>query len=362
MEERKDYYKILGLTEEDKKLPKDEFLKKLSKNYKKLAIKYHPDRNPGNKEAEEKFKQVNEANQVLSDYDGKKAEYDNPMGNFQFSGNMDMDEILRHFQMDFGDDFGFGHFGFGGSEILRGSDINGTISVTLEDIFNGVEKKIKITRKKSCHKCNGTGKGANSREEKCPHCHGLGFISQGHSFMVLKSTCPYCKGSGKMVLNPCDNCGGNGLEDEVIEKKFMIPKGVPDGIVFRMQGAGNEVKGNMGITGDVNIVIQELPHPKFQRNGNNLIMQLNIGVIDAMLGGKVRIETLNKKKIDITIPSGTEEGKHLLIPRYGLPIYQTDSYGDLVCIIHIVIPKKLNTKEIKALEKLRNSESFKSLT
>ena len=114
--ERKDYYKILGLTEEDKKLPKEEFLKKLSKNFKKLAVQYHPDRNPGDKEAEEKFKEINEANQVLSDYDGKKAEYDNPMSHFQFTGNMDMDEILRHFQMNFGDDFGFGNFGFGGGQ------------------------------------------------------------------------------------------------------------------------------------------------------------------------------------------------------------------------------------------------------
>lgn len=364
MNERKDYYKILGLTEEDKKLPKDEFLKKVSKNYKKLAIQYHPDRNPGNKEAEEKFKEVNEANQVLSDYDGKKVEYDNPMSNFQFTGNMNMDDILRHFQMSFGDDFGFGSFGFGGGGQMRqkGSNINGSVTVTLEDILNGVEKKIKFTRKKVCHTCNGTGKDKNSREETCPHCHGYGYITQGHSgFMMVRSTCPYCNGTGKIVINPCRTCGGDGLEDETIEKTFTLPKGVPDGMVFRMTGMGNEIPGNGNIPGDVNIVIHELPHPIFQREGDNLIMLLNVGVVDAILGSKVRIETLNKKKIDVTIPMGSEEGKHLTIPGYGLPIYKSNGFGDLICIVHILMPKKLGDKEVKLLEKLKGTDSFKHL-
>lgn len=360
--ERKDYYKILGLTEEDKKLPKEEFLKKLSKNFKKLAIQYHPDRNPGNKEAEEKFKEVNEANQVLSDYDGKKAEYDNPMSHFKFTGNMDMEEILRHFQSTFNDDFGFGNFGFsGGSQQMRqkGSSIMGSVSVSLEDVLNGSTKKVRFIRKKLCKTCHGSGKDDGSREEPCTHCHGRGYTEQGYGFMTVRSTCPYCQGSGKIVINPCKTCGGVGLEDEMIEKSFNIPKGVVNGLQFRLSGYGNEIPGNGNVPGDLIITVVEQPHPIFQRDGNNLLILVNVGVIDAILGTKVRITTLNGKKIDLNIPRGSEEGKQLVVNGYGLPGYNTNTVGDLICILHIVMPKKLSEKDVKALEKLSKSESFK---
>lgn len=359
--ERKDYYKILGLTEEDKKLPKEEFLKKLSKNFKKLAVQYHPDRNPGDKEAEEKFKEINEANQVLSDYDGKKAEYDNPMSHFQFTGNMDMDEILRHFQMNFGDDFGFGNFGFGGGQQVyqKGSSIRGTVSVSLEDVLNGATKKVRFTRKKVCKKCHGTGKDENSREEICPHCQGHGFIAQGYGFMSVRSTCPYCGGVGRIVINPCKTCGGSGLEDEVVEKSFSIPKGIPNGMTLVMSGLGNQIPGDGNVPGDLNITVIEKPHPIFQRSENNLIMVVNVGVIDAILGTKLRITTLNGKRIDLNIPRGSEEGKRLIVNGYGLPSYNNNTTGDLICVVHIVMPKKLTEKEVKALEKLNKSESFK---
>ena len=361
-EERKDYYKILGLTEEDKKLPKDEFLKKLSKNYKKLAIQYHPDRNPGNKEAEEKFKEINEANQVLSDYDGKKAEYDNPMSHFKFNGNMDMDDILRHFQTTFGDDFGFGSFGFGGNgETLsqKGSDIRGTVNVTLQDVLNGTIKKVRYTRKKVCHECKGTGKDNDSREESCLHCKGRGFVEQGYGFMSVRTTCPYCNGTGRIIINPCKTCGGDGLEDELVEKSLNIPKGVFGGMTFRMSGLGNEIQGKNSIPGDLNITINELQDQTFLRNGKDLIMQLNVGVIDAIIGTKKRITTLNGKKIDIKIPRGSEDGKHLIVNGYGLPEYGGNGFGNLICCVHIVMPKNLTEKDVKALEKLNKSDSFK---
>lgn len=361
MEERKDYYKILGLTEEDKKLPKDDFLKKLSKNYKKLAIQYHPDRNPGNKEAEEKFKEINEANQVLSDYDGKKVEYDNPMSNFRFSGNMNMDDILRHFQSTFGEDFGFESFGFDGGEPLhkKGSNIRGTVNVTLEDVLNGSVKKVRYPRKKVCHSCNGTGKDGDSREEVCSHCQGRGFVVRGYGYMSLRTTCPYCQGSGKIVINPCKTCGGSGLEDEVVEKSLNIPKGVFGGMTFSMTGLGNEIQGKNSIPGDLNITINELQHPTFLRDGNNLIMKINVSVIDAILGTKKRITVLNGKKIDVTIPSCSEDGKQLIIKGYGLPQYGTNIPGDLICCVHIVMPRNLTEKDIKALEKINKSDSFK---
>lgn len=356
MENRKDYYSILGLTEEDKKLPKDEFLKKLSKNYKRLAIKYHPDRNPGNKEAEDKFKEVNEANQVLSDYDGKKAEYDNPMSQFQFNGDMSMDEILRHFNMN----FGFGPFGFGGGGNMRqkGSDISGSVNITLEDVLNGVNKTVKYTRKKVCHKCNGTGKDSSSREEICPHCHGAGVIRQGYGAFSVQTTCPYCGGSGKFVINPCKECGGSGLVSETVEKSFTIPPGAFSGMVLKLEGLGNEIAGSGNIPGDLHIIVNEEAHPVFKRQGSDLIMTVNVGVIDAILGTKARITTLSGKKLDISIPMGSEEGKRLILNGYGLPEYGTSKYGRLVCVVHITMPRKLNDKEVKALEKLSKSENF----
>lgn len=359
--ERKDYYKILGLTEEDKKLPKEEFLKKLSKNFKKLAIQYHPDRNPGNKEAEEKFKEVNEANQVLSDYDGKKVEYDNPMSHFQFNGDMNMDDILKHFKSRFGDDFGFSSFGFsgGGNTVQKGSDIYGRVNVTLEDVLNGTVKKVRFLRKKVCHTCHGSGKDGGSREEKCVHCNGRGYVEQGYAFMSVRTGCPYCGGTGKIVINPCKTCGGSGLEDEVIEKSFSLPKGVFGGLTMRINGVGNEIPGNGNIPGDLIIEIAEVPHPVFIRNGSDLIMKVNIGVIDAILGKKVRITALNGKKIDVNVPRGSEEGKKLIINGYGLPKYGTNEMGDLICVVHIVMPKKLKDKDMKALENLSKSESFK---
>lgn len=362
MENRKDYYKILELTEQDKKLPKDEFLKKLSKNYKRLAVKYHPDRNPGDKSAEDKFKEINEANQVLSDYDGKKAEYDNPMSNFHFSGNMDMEEILRHFNMSFGDDFGFNPFGFGGPRQQKGQDIEGHVSFTLEDVLNGVDKKVRYTKKKVCNTCHGSGKDSHSREEMCPHCHGIGFIQSGNGFMSIRQSCPYCHGSGKIVLNPCKTCGGSGLIDAPAEYSFRIPKGAKSGMVFQGIGLGNEIPGQGNIPGDLLVVAVESPHPVFTRQGNDLIIKVNVSVIDAILGTTVKIETIDKKKLKVTIPSGTEEGKLLLVSGYGLPEYGTGERGNLICSVHIVMPKKLSDKEIKALEKLRDSGSFRYLT
>jgi len=349
MEERKDYYKILGV---DKNASLDE----IKAAYKKLAVKYHPDRNPGDKEAEKKFKDAAEAYDVLRD-PNKRAEYDNPMSNFRFSGGMSMDDIMNHFRSTFGEDFGFGG---GGHSRMQGSDIQGRITFTLEDAFYGAKKKVRFTRKKVCHSCNGTGRGKDSREEPCPYCHGMGYIVQGNAMMQIRRTCPHCQGRGMVLVNPCKTCGGNGVEDETIEKSFDLPKGIVNGMSFSISGLGNEVPGEGNIPGDLVIIAIEQPHPVFARNGNDLVMQLNIGVIDAILGTKARILTLNGKKLDVNVPRGSEDGKHLVIPGYGLPVYGTSMTGNLVCVVHIVMPTKLNDKEVKKLEELRKLEHFKS--
>jgi molecular chaperone DnaJ len=360
---KKDYYKILELTEEDKNLPKEEFLTKLSKNFKRLAIKYHPDRNPDNKEAEEKFKEINEANQVLSDYDGKKREYDNPMGNFHFSGNMDMEEILRHFNMNFGSDFGFANFGFSNGYNMpqKGTNIQGCVNISLEDVLNGVEKTIRYNRNKVCSTCQGTGKDSKSKEEKCPHCQGRGAFYQRFNNMTVQSTCPYCGGSGYVLVNPCHTCGGTGFETEVIKKTFKIPAGASDGMVFEFKGLGNDALGDYAVPGDLHVVIREIPHPVFKREGNNLVTTINVSVIDAIIGKKARLTTLNGKTIEITIPRLSEEGKRLVLDGFGLPDVNTGGIGKLICIIHIVMPKKLAEKDVRALEKLSKSPTFKDI-
>ena len=351
MEDRKDYYKILGV---DKKATLDE----IKTAYKKLAIKYHPDRNPGNKEAEAKFKDAAEAYEVLKDPQ-KRAEYDNPMSNFSFSGGMNMDDIMNHFRSTFGEDFGFG-FGSGGRRMRqKGSDIYGRVSFTLEDALNGAEKKVRFTRKKVCKTCKGTGMDDDSREEKCPHCNGMGFVVQGNAMMRIQRTCPYCHGLGKVVINPCKTCGGSGLEDEVVEKSFTLPKGVVNGMTLNIGGFGNEVPGEGNIPGDLNITTIEQPHPVFTRSGSDLIVQLNIGVIDAILGTKSRVETLNGKKLDVNVPRGSEDGRQLIIPGYGLPEYGTGATGRLICIVHIVMPTKLSDKEVKKLEEIKKLEHFR---
>lgn len=359
MSERKDYYKILEVTDEERKLTGDAFKNAIKPHYRKISLKYHPDKNPGNKEAEEKFKEATEAWSVLSDPQ-KRAEYDNPMSNFSFTGNMDMEDIIRHFNMDF-DDFGPFESGWG-NRVMKGSDIDGTLNLTLEDIYNGVDKKIRIKRKKVCHTCNGTGKDSNSKEELCRYCNGTGFITQRNGFVLMRSTCPHCGGVGKFVVNPCHTCGGSGLEDEVIEKVISIPKGIQKNTRLKFNSLGNEIPGENSIPGDLNIFINELPHKTFNREGNDLVTIINVSVIDAILGCKMPINTINNKKVEVTIPRGSEEGKHIIINGYGLPIYNSNMFGSLICVIHIVMPKNITNKEVKKLEELRKSESFKKLS
>ena len=358
MAERKDYYKILGITEEEKKLTGDAFVKAIKPKYKKLALKYHPDRNPNNKEAEKKFKEAAEAFDVLSD-EKKRSEYDNPMSGFSFggTGNMNMDDIMKHFHTHFGFDDFFGTRNQ--NTIQKGATIRGSVTYTLEDALNGTTKKIRFTKQKVCTTCHGTGKDEHSRVETCPHCHGTGRIIRGNSFMQIQETCPTCKGQGYVVINPCKTCGGTGLEPETVEKSFGLPKGVQDGMTFIISNDGNEVPGEGNIPGDVVVILRELPHEKFKRDGNNLLMTIDVNVVDAILGGKQTVTTLNGKKVDITIPKGSEEGTKIRVSGHGLPQYQSSYVGDLICSIHIKIPKNLSDKDIKTLEKLKKSPTFK---
>lgn len=358
MEQKKDYYKILELTEEDKKLPQDEFVKKAKKNYRRLSIKYHPDKNQGDKAAEEKFKDVVEAWDVLSD-EKKRSEYDNPMSNFSFSGGMSMDDIMRHFNMDFGD---FPPFGNSSRQQYyqpqKGSVIRGSVSITLEDILNGCQKKIRFKKQKVCHSCSGTGRGPHTTEEICPMCHGTGMSVQAKQtpfgYIQTRTTCSHCHGAGKIVKNPCPTCNGTGYETETIEQIVTLPKGVKNGMAFTVEKVGNEVVG--GETGDVVISIVEQSHEHFTREGNNLRTSITIDAIDAILGVKKKIKTLSGSSLEVDIHAGVQEGSEITIQGQGLPELNATSYGNLICKIHISIPTNISDKQKKLLEKFKKEK------
>ena len=365
---KRDYYEVLGV---DKSASADE----IKKAYRKLAIKYHPDKNPGNKEAEEKFKEAAEAYSILSDAD-KKAKYDQ-FGHAgvdgagpDFSGGFgNLNDILNDlFGGAFGGGFGGGFGGFGGfgggqrrERVYRGRDIRVRVKLTLEEIARGVEKEISIEKNVPCPDCGGRGARNSSDIKTCPACNGTGQVQRVvNSFLgqtVTYSTCQQCGGEGKVISNPCHTCNGTGLVRQRETIKVKIPAGVEAGMQMTVQGEGHAAKNN-GINGDLLVVIEEQEHPDFRREGSNLLYTKVISVVDAMLGCEVEIPCLDGKQ-KIKVEPGTQSGTVTRLRGKGLPSVNSYGTGDLYVKIAVWIPKKL-TKEEKALfESMRHNESFK---
>lgn len=363
---KRDYYEVLGVG-------KDASEDEIKKAYRKIAIKYHPDRNPGNKEAEEKFKEAAEAYDVLHDPQ-KRQQYDQfgfngpaggGFGGFN-GGSMNMDDIFSMFGDIFGGRAGFDGFGGGQRrpQQYRGSDLRLKVRLSLNDVANGVTKKFKVRKDVVCSHCHGSGAESGSAAETCPTCHGSGVVMHTtQSFFGMVQTqgvCPTCDGEGKVIKNKCHNCGGSGIVkgEEVVE--INIPAGVAEGMVVNIPGKGNAGKHN-GINGDIQVYIEEEPNDTFVRDGNNLIYNLLLDFPTAALGGEVEIPTIEGTKLKVKIENGTQPGKTLRLKGKGLPAVQGygRGIGDLVVNISVYVPKTLSKDEKEALLKLRNSDNFK---
>ncbi len=358
MSTKRDYYEVLGVS-------KNADSKEIKKAYRKMAIKFHPDKNPDDKGAEDKFKEAAEAYEVLSHAE-KKQRYDQfghagmggAAGFGGGGGGMDMDDIFSHFGDIFGGHFGggggFGGFGGGGGRARRvkGSNLRIRIKLDLIDIINGTSKKIKVNKLKQAE---GVEYGS------CTTCHGTGQVTRIANTilgqMQTASTCPTCSGTGQQVTKTPSGADAHGMikEEEIID--IEIPAGVEDGMQISISGKGNEAPFN-GVPGDIIVLIEENEHPDLKRNGHNLHYDLYINFIDAALGGNYEIP-MAEGKAKISIDAGTQSGKILRLRGKGIPDVQGYGKGDLLVNINVWTPRKLSSKEKDILTKLRESENFK---
>lgn len=361
--EKRDYYEVLGVS---KTASADE----IKKAYRKKAMQYHPDRNPGDKEAEEKFKEAAEAYDVLSNPD-KKARYDQfghdglrgaaGAGGFDAS---DLGSIFEHFGSIFGDVFGSGFGGFGGGQsqkrVRRGSDIRINVKLTLEEIAKGCTKKLKIPKQVSCPTCGGTGAKDRASITTCPQCKGSGQVlrQQRSMFGIMQQVvpCEHCHGTGEIIKEKCPNCHGNGTVkgEEIVE--VVIPAGVGDGMSKRERGKGNAGP-NGGVAGDLIVVFHEEDHPIFERDGINLYINYYISFPQAALGAEVEVPLL-EGKAKVKLPAGTQSGQVLRLQGKGLPEINGRNVGDLIVNVNVWTPKNLSKEEKEIIGKLAASSNF----
>ena len=363
---KRDYYEILGVS---RSASPDE----IKKAYRQMAMKHHPDRNPGNKEAEELFKEAAEAYEVLGDQD-KRRRYDQfgheGMRGTNYHEFHDVNDIFSTFSDIFGGGFGGGVFDevFGGSARGRrsgrshhgtpGADLKAKLPLTLEEISTGIDKKLKIKKQKKCDVCGGSGAKAGTGSTSCPQCEGSGELRQVSRSMfgqfVNITTCPTCGGEGRIVREPCTNCHGEGRLSGETTIKVSVPGGVSEGNYIPLQGQGNAGQRG-GPPGDLIVLIEEQPHQYFSRSGDDIIYDLNISFPMAAVGGEIEIPTLTGKA-KLTIDPGTPPGRMLRMRDRGLPHLNSHGRGDQLVRISIWVPAKLNSKEKELLKQLETAE------
>ncbi|TDQ08523.1 molecular chaperone DnaJ [Pedobacter metabolipauper] len=370
MSSKRDFYDVLGVA-------KNASAEEIKKAYRKMAIKYHPDKNPGDKQAEDNFKEAAEAYEILSNAE-KKQRYDHyghagvggaSAGGGGGHGGMNMEDIFSQF----GDIFGNGgspfesFFGGGqqsrssGRRVAKGSNLRIKVKLTLEEIANGAEKKIKVNKQIVCKTCDGSGAKDRSSVSTCKTCGGSGAVRRVTNTilgqMQTTSTCPTCNGSGQQITAKCTACHGDGTVRGEETITINIPAGVSDGMQLSMSGKGNAAP-NGGIPGDLIILIEELPHESLKREGNNVVYDLHVSIVDAALGYSAEVPTIDGKA-KIKIEPGTQSGKLLRLKGKGIPEINSYQRGDEIIHVNIWTPKALSPEERAILEKLRDSPNFK---
>ena len=358
---KRDYYEVLGVDKSSKK-------EDIKKAYRKLALKYHPDKNKGDKGAEEKFKEASEAYHVLSD-DKRKASYDQfghaafqgggqgGFGNFDFSSSFS--DIFEDVFGDLGD-FGFASSGRSRRRSNnRGNDLRYDVSIDLNDAFNGTEKKINYTTYKKCRTCSGNGSKLGSKPSVCNYCGGQGRVRSSQGFFTIQQTCPECSGEGEKITNPCNSCSGMGKSQSNESVSVKIPKGVDDGTRIRLAGKG-EAGNKGGTNGDLYLFVTVEPHNIFKRAEENLYYELPISIADAALGTTVEVPSIDGGKTKIKIPSGTQSGKQLRLRGKGMPILRRNISGDLYIRIVTEVPTSLSKRQKELLAEFKNLEDNKS--
>lgn len=338
---KRDYYEILGVT-------RDADSEAIKKAYRQAAMKYHPDRNPGSQEAEEKFKEASEAYEVLAD-SGQRQRYDR-FGHAGLSGTRfhhftDVEDIFASFGDLFEEFFGFSTARRGRGPIRRGADLSCEIEVTLLEAFTGAEKTIEISRREQCGSCHGSGAASGTGRQTCPRCRGTGQVGRSQGFIMIATTCHQCQGAGSILTDPCRGCHGEGRVKKGKKLTVQVPPGVDDGTQLLLHGEGEA--GQEGL-GDLYVFIHLQPDPQFVREGTTLHTIAPISFVTAALGGEVEVPTLNGL-CRVHVPRGTETGETVVIEKKGFPQLRTKKLGDLVVRFVVKIPKHLSKREEQLL-------------
>lgn len=355
----RDYYEILGV---NKGASSDE----IKKSFRKLAMQYHPDRNPGDSGAEAKFKEINEAYEILKD-DQKRAAYDR-FGHQAFSGGSGGGNPFGGgFNFDFGGGAGgfadifsevFSEFMGGGrgrrqSYAQRGQDVRYNLSITLEEAFGGIEKEITIPSTETCEKCHGHGTKDGSEAPICPHCGGSGKVRMQQGFFVVEQSCPHCKGAGRLVKETCSECKGKGFINKQKTIKVKIPAGIEDDTRMRVAGGGEAgIRG--GENGDLYVFITVKQHKLYERDGANLYTRIPISMCCAALGGKVDIPSIDGSKIELKIDAGSQSDQVVKIKGQGMTFVRSDRRGDLFVKLRVETPVNLSARQKELLEEFRS--------
>ena len=356
---KKDYYEVLGV---DKNSSADQ----IKSAYRKLAVKYHPDKNKGDKSSEDKFKEASEAYHVLSNSERKQnydnfghAAFENGAGGRGGFGNFDFSESFSDIFEDF-----FGE-GFGGRSRsnrrsnYRGSDLRYDLSINLDEAYNGKKQDIKFSTSEKCETCSGSGSKPGQSSSSCRMCGGHGQVRSSQGFFTVQQTCPQCSGSGEEITNPCSSCGGQGKKQASKRLSVTIPKGVDDGTRIRLAGKGEAGSRGAG-NGDLYLFINVNTHELFKRQDEHLFFECPISIADAALGSSIEIPTIDGGKAKIKIPPGTQSGKQFRLRGKGMPYMRGSGIGDVYVQVNTEVPVSLNKEQKDLLEKFRQIENEKS--